>query len=110
MINNYYKAFMPIAPEDLKEAVLEGSVVIVFYAELSTISDKFEKVVKKFEDKFANQITVYKINVDEHPDVADYFGVKSIPSIALYKDGKGVVKVEGIYDYNVYEQQILKII
>lgn len=47
-------------------------------------------------DKEYDKVKVVKINVDENPDLANKFGVMSIPTIIVFKDGSTVDKLVGV--------------
>ena len=56
------------------------------------------RMVLPIVDEIAGEredITVAKINVDENPALAKEFGVFSIPTLIVFKDGKVVNKVSG---------------
>ncbi len=42
-------------------------------------------------------IPILKINVDEHPDIAQKFGIMSIPTLMIFKDGKEQKKLIGLH-------------
>ena len=50
----------------------------------------------RLAEKYGEQITFAKINVDELPDVANKFGVRSIPTLILLQGGNVVEKVVGL--------------
>ncbi len=38
-------------------------------------------------DEYADRMSVVKLNVDENPAIAQQFGIRSIPTLMLFKDG-----------------------
>ena len=38
-------------------------------------------------DEYADRLAVVKLNVDENPNIAQKFGIRSIPTLILFKDG-----------------------
>ena len=40
--------------------------------------------------------TIYKLNVDEQQQVAAQYGIRSIPTMILFKDGKEVERIVGV--------------
>ncbi len=58
-------------------------------------------LVDKLAEEMADRLTVAKVDVDEAGEVAMKFGVSSIPTLLLFKDGKLVNKSIG---YVPYEQ------
>jgi thioredoxin 1 len=45
-----------------------------------------------------DSLRVAKVNVDEHPDLAQEYGVMSIPNMIVFKDGKPVKQLVGFMD------------
>jgi thioredoxin 1 len=52
------------------------------------------------------QISVFKVNVDENPALAKGYKIQSIPALLLFQDGKEVRRVTG----NISKQQVLDFI
>ena len=61
-------------------------------------------VVAKIADENEGKIKVCKVNVDEEPDLAEKFGVMSIPTFVAVKNGKVLGTSIGVQD----EEEILK--
>ncbi len=53
-------------------------------------------VLEEIEKELAGKIEVEKINVDEFPDLASKYGVMSIPTYVIEKDGKEVGRKIGV--------------
>lgn len=49
-----------------------------------------EPILEEVEKEFAGKVEIVKINVDEEPQKASEFGVMSIPTYIVLKDGKEV--------------------
>jgi thioredoxin 1 len=65
----------------------DKAVLLDFWAEwcgpCKMIAPLLEDVADKYEDKLA----IVKLNVDENPNTAQKFGIRSIPTLILFKDG-----------------------
>jgi thioredoxin len=74
----------------------ETSVVVDFYADwcgpCQALSPTLEELSKDFEGK----VKVIKVNVDYQPDLAQSFGVRSIPTLILFKNQKAVETIIGL--------------
>lgn len=46
--------------------------------------------VAKLAEKYAGKLSVGKVNVDEQPELAEKYQISSIPTLAIFKDGKVV--------------------
>lgn len=45
-------------------------------------------LVEKLAEEVGGQAVVGKLNSDEHPEIAAHYGIRSIPTILVFKDGK----------------------
>ncbi len=73
--------------ENFDEEIKNGKVLVDFYADWCGPCKALGEVLETLEN-----VSILKINVDEHQDIAMQFGVMSIPTILLFKDGKQLKK------------------
>jgi thioredoxin 1 len=52
-------------------------------------------IVDEIAKEFEGQIKVYKLNTDENPSVASQYGIRSIPTLMIFKGGEKVDTVVG---------------
>lgn len=52
-------------------------------------------VVEEVAQQFDGQVKVVKVNTDENPQVASKYGIRSIPTLMIFKDGQRVDMVVG---------------
>ena len=52
------------------------------------------------------QMTVAKVNVDEEPEIAQEYGVQSIPNLVLFKEGRPVKQMVGFMDRRSLAQSL----
>lgn len=50
----------------------------------------------RLADQYGEKVTFAKVNVDELPDIANKFGIRSIPTLVLLDGGNVVEKVVGL--------------
>ena len=55
-------------------------------------------VVEEIAEEYANKIKVGKVNVDDEPELAAAFGIESIPTLMVFKNGKAVNMAVGYRD------------
>ncbi len=54
----------------------------------------FDSVLNDVTPKYENKIQMYKVNIEEEPEIAGLFGVRSIPSMSMIrKNGKSELAV-----------------
>ena len=51
--------------------------------------------VEEISDEFEGKIRVFKLNIDENPNVASQYGIKSIPTLMVFKGGMKVDTIIG---------------
>lgn len=81
--------------EEFKELVSKGTVIVDFYADWCGPCRMQGPTLEELESENAG-LTVLKVNVDDNPDLADAFGVQSIPMLLIFKDAKIVRKFIGL--------------
>ena len=52
-------------------------------------------IVDEISKEFEGKIKVFKLNTDENPNVASQYGIRSIPTLMVFKDGQKVDTVVG---------------
>ena len=83
--------------DEFKTKVLEGEgkILVDFYADWCGPCRMQGPTLEELEKENAN-LSVLKVNVDDNPDLADAFGVQSIPMLLIFKDAKIVKKFIGL--------------
>jgi len=83
-----------------------GTTLVDFYADWCMPCKRLAPVLDSLSRTLEGQVTVAKINIDENPNVAQKFDVRSIPTLVVIKDGEVVSRQTGGGD----EQQLLEFI
>lgn len=78
---------------DFDSEIQSGTVLVDFYADWCGPCQMLGPVLEELESQ--QDIKIIKINVDSLSGIARKFGVMSIPTLILFKDGKEVKKQTG---------------
>ena len=74
-------------------------VLVDFWAEWCAPCRMLAPAFEKLAETYGNDIDFAKVNVDELPDVAIQYGIRSIPTLLLLRKGKVVEQLVGARPY-----------
>jgi thioredoxin 1 len=63
-------------------------VLVDFWAEWCGPCKMIGPSLEEISDELAGKVVVAKLNIDDHPDAPAKYGVRGIPTMILFKDGK----------------------
>ena len=66
----------------------DKAVIVDFWAEWCGPCRAVAPVLDRIAEERAGELVVVKVNIDEEPGLAQRFGVQSIPTMILFKDGE----------------------
>jgi thioredoxin 1 len=89
------------------EAIKSDKPVLVdFWAEWCGPCKMIGPVVEELAGDYEGKAIIAKLNVDENPQVTARFGVRSIPTLLVFKNGQVVDKQVGAVPKSVLSQKI----
>lgn len=63
-------------------------VVVDFWAEWCGPCKAIGPSLEEISDEMDGKVKITKVNIDENPDIAAQYGVRSIPTLVLFKGGE----------------------
>jgi thioredoxin 1 len=73
-----------------------GVVLVDFWADWCMPCKMMAPILNDVAAATEDKATVYKLNVDEHQQVASKYGIRNIPTMILFRDGKEVERIIGV--------------
>lgn len=83
---------------NFSEAVLHSStpVLVDFWAEWCGPCRMITPVLEELSQETGSPIKIVKMNIDENPQTPAQFGVRSIPTLTIFKDGHAISTKVGV--------------
>ncbi|HYY66111.1 MAG TPA: thioredoxin [Nitrososphaeraceae archaeon] len=81
-------------------------VLVDFWAEWCGPCKMVGPTVEQLSQTMAGKIKVAKLNVDENQEIAMKYGIRSIPSLILFKAGKEIARTVGAASKESYQKFI----
>ena len=63
-------------------------VLVDFWAEWCGPCKQITPILEEISDEKKDKLIIYKLNIDENPETPQKFGVRGIPTLLLFKEGK----------------------
>ncbi|HCJ82905.1 MAG TPA: thioredoxin [Parachlamydiales bacterium] len=79
---------MKVAGENFKDEINKGVVLVDFFADWCMPCLMMAPVMDDLAEKFRGKIKFAKVNIEDHPELAEKFNIVSIPNFVLFKKGK----------------------
>lgn len=82
----------------------EGPVLVDFWAEWCGPCRQLSPIIEELSNDMAGKLKVVKVNIDKNPETPTKFGVRGIPTLILFKNGKpAATKVGALPKSSLYE-------
>ena len=99
-----------VTDANFKSEVLESTtpVVVDFWAEWCGPCKMIAPVVEQLATEYAGKLKVGKVDVDSNQQTSMQFGIRSIPTLLVFKNGKVVDQIVGAVSKHTLAEKISK--
>jgi len=87
--------YIELTNENFEATVNEGVALVDFWAPWCGPCRMIAPVIEELAEEFDGKAAICKINTDEQQELASKFGIRSIPTILIMKDGEVVETMVG---------------
>lgn len=81
-------------------------VMVDFWAAWCGPCRQISPIVEDLAGIYAGKVKVVKVDVDSNPDVAMKYGIRSIPTVLLFRGGQVVDQIIGAYPRGEYDRRL----
>jgi thioredoxin 1 len=67
-------------------------------------------IIEELAKKMGDAVEIRKVDVDQHMDLAEKYGIRVVPTLIIEKDGKVVQSLEGVTDAVTLEKMLRAVV
>ena len=88
---------LELEEKDFEQETKEGITLVDFFATWCAPCRMMAQILPDIESELDGKVKIVKVDVDKNPNLARQYGVMSIPTLIIFKDGKEQEKHIGIW-------------
>jgi thioredoxin 1 len=104
--------YVELSDANFEEEVLNSEIPVLvdFWAEWCAPCRVIEPLVDELSQQYSGKVKVGKMDVDQNPQSSMNYGIRSIPTLLFFKEGKAVDQLLGAVPKNQIEEKIAELI
>jgi thioredoxin 1 len=101
-----------VSDKDFQNIVLKSDIPVLvdFWAPWCGPCQMVSPLIEKLSDRYADNIGFFKVNVDQAPETAQFYGITSIPTLMIFNKGWKVDQVIGAIPESAIESMINEVL
>lgn len=87
-----------LTKDNFEEEVLKSTTptLVDFWAEWCGPCNAIAPILEELSGEYEGKVKIAKLNVDDHPEIAQQYNVTSIPNIKIFKNGEIIDEIIGV--------------
>lgn len=102
-------AVTAINKEEFDGAIENGLCLVDFWADWCGPCRMIAPVLEELSEKLGETAKVYKVDIDTNQELAERFGIMTIPTVILFRNGVEVDKRIGVHPLEEFEAMVLSV-
>lgn len=96
--------------KDVVQGSMERTMVVDFWAPWCEPCRTLAPLLEKLANEYAGKFQLVKVNIDEQPEIAQAFGVQSIPHVAALGEGQLIDQFQGVLPEDQLREWLSRIV
>ena len=103
---------LEVTDENFESEIVKSDIPVMvdFWAEWCGPCKMVGPVVEELSKEYAGKIKIGKMDVDKNPGTPAKFGIRSIPTLILFKDGEVAQTIVGAQPKSYLEEELKKVL
>ena len=98
--------YIELNSSNFEETIKSGVTLVDFWAPWCGPCRMIAPVIEELAEAFEGKANIGKVNTDEEQDLAIKFGIRSIPTLLIFKDGEVVEQMVGASSKQAYTDKL----
>jgi thioredoxin 1 len=100
------KNVLNLTDQNFAAVTKSGLVMVDFWAAWCTPCKMIVPIMNDIADEYKGKVRVGKLNVDQSRQTAAKYGIRSIPTVIIFKNGKEFKRIVGVKSKNAYLKEL----
>lgn len=101
-----------LTQDNFGQEVLESSqpTLVDFWADWCAPCHRIAPAVDRLAESFHGELRVGKVNIDQQPELARSYGIRSIPALLVFRNGEVVDRIAGAVPYKQLSESVERVL